>query len=273
MSESASAISDVAAAEADATLAMALAAAEAMLGRLAQATRLFAASLPPVAAPALPPAAVAAAPVPPEWRTSPAVAAPDAKLSARPWSPPVPAAAPVVAAVRAAVTVPLNAAVQHVPVPPSLATTPTMPAREGASFAPAPGRAPAAPLPTWAAGAPPVSPPLVTAPATPPAAPALPVRAPAAPVARPALSPGARGGSVTPWPMQPAPMNEAAEPRMPDPAEHGDDLMRDDARLRRWLADELAHALARPQAGITGFDARLAPGWPGTMQGPWGWGG
>lgn len=273
MSESASAIPDGTAPEEDATLAIALAAAEAMLGRLAQATRLFAASLPPVAAPALPPAAVAPAAAPSVLRMSPAEAAPDVKLPGRPWSPPVPAAAPVVAAVRAAVTVPLNAAVPHVPVPPPLAATPTMPAREGVSFAPAPGRAPAAPLPTWAAGTPPGSPPLVTAPATPPAVPTLPARAPAAPVVRPVLAPGARGGGATPWPMQPAPMNEAAEPRMPDPAEHGDDLMRDDARLRRWLADELAHALARPQAGITGFDARLAPGWPGTMQGPWGWGG
>ena len=64
-----------------------------------------------------------------------------------------------------------------------------------------------------------------------------------------------------------------APAREPDAAEAGGEPMVDGVRLSRWLADQLAHAIARPQAGITGFDARLAPGWPGAMQGPWGWGG
>ncbi len=47
----------------------------------------------------------------------------------------------------------------------------------------------------------------------------------------------------------------------------------DEARLGRWLAEHLADETRRPARGGTGFDPRLSPGWPGTLQGPWGWGG
>ncbi len=47
----------------------------------------------------------------------------------------------------------------------------------------------------------------------------------------------------------------------------------DDAGLAHWLGMHLDEAARRPPRGGTGFDPRLSPGWPGTLQGPWGWGG
>lgn len=47
----------------------------------------------------------------------------------------------------------------------------------------------------------------------------------------------------------------------------------DEARLAQWLGAHLDEAAWRPPRGGTGFDPRLSPGWPGTLQGPWGWGG
>jgi hypothetical protein len=78
----------------------------------------------------------------------------------------------------------------------------------------------------------------------------------AAPVKTPAASlpPGARS---------------AIGPRGADVAE----MVVDGTRLDRWLADHLAREAGRPQAGGTGFDPRLTPAWPGTLQGPAGWGG
>ena len=46
-----------------------------------------------------------------------------------------------------------------------------------------------------------------------------------------------------------------------------------EARLEQWLADHLAAETRRPARGATGFDPRLSPGWPGTLQGLSGWGG
>ncbi len=62
-----------------------------------------------------------------------------------------------------------------------------------------------------------------------------------------------------------APPPPAAPPPAPAPL--------DEARLGRWLAEHLAEETRRPARGATGFDPRLSPGWPGTLQGPWGWGG
>ncbi len=47
----------------------------------------------------------------------------------------------------------------------------------------------------------------------------------------------------------------------------GGDVFLDGARVGSWMADHLAHEVGRPQAGGTGFDPRLTPAWPGTLQG------
>jgi hypothetical protein len=33
------------------------------------------------------------------------------------------------------------------------------------------------------------------------------------------------------------------------------------------MANNLARAASRPQGGATGFDARMSPAWPGSLQG------
>ena len=60
---------------------------------------------------------------------------------------------------------------------------------------------------------------------------------------------------------------------MPPTAASATPTLLDEARLGRWLAEHLAEETRRPARGATGFDPRLSPGWPGTLQGPWGWGG
>jgi len=47
----------------------------------------------------------------------------------------------------------------------------------------------------------------------------------------------------------------------------GGDVFLDGARVGTWLADHLAREAGRPQMGSTGFDPRLTPAWPGTLQG------
>ena len=47
----------------------------------------------------------------------------------------------------------------------------------------------------------------------------------------------------------------------------GGDVFLDGTRMGTWLADHLAREVARPQSGATGFDPRLTPAWPGTLQG------
>lgn len=41
-------------------------------------------------------------------------------------------------------------------------------------------------------------------------------------------------------------------------------LILDGSQLGRWIADTLSTAVSRPASGMTGFDPRMTPGWPGT---------
>ena len=45
------------------------------------------------------------------------------------------------------------------------------------------------------------------------------------------------------------------------------DVYLDGARVGRWMSDQLAREADGPQAGITGFDPRLGPAWPGSLHG------
>jgi hypothetical protein len=45
------------------------------------------------------------------------------------------------------------------------------------------------------------------------------------------------------------------------------DVYLDGARMGRWMADTLARAASRPMGGMTGFDGRMGPAWPGSLQG------
>jgi hypothetical protein len=45
------------------------------------------------------------------------------------------------------------------------------------------------------------------------------------------------------------------------------DVYLDGARVGRWMSDRLAREADRPQAGVTGFDPRLGPAWPGSLHG------
>ena len=45
------------------------------------------------------------------------------------------------------------------------------------------------------------------------------------------------------------------------------DVFLDGTRMGRWVSDNLAREATRPQAGNTGFDPRIGPTWPGTLQG------
>jgi hypothetical protein len=72
-----------------------------------------------------------------------------------------------------------------------------------------------------------------------------------------------------------APGWDAAAPRESTPAPTasaqggptGGDVFLDGSRVGTWLADHLAREAGRPQTGATGFDPRLTPAWPGTLQG------
>ena len=45
------------------------------------------------------------------------------------------------------------------------------------------------------------------------------------------------------------------------------DVYLDGARVGRWMSDRLAREVNRPQGGVTGFDPRLGPAWPGSLHG------
>ena len=47
----------------------------------------------------------------------------------------------------------------------------------------------------------------------------------------------------------------------------GGDVYLDGARMGRWIAERMARAASRPQGGTTGFDGRMGPAFPGTLQG------
>lgn len=109
----------------------------------------------------------------------------------------------------------------------------------------------------------------IPTPPPPPAAPSPPPPPPL-PDAGVAFAPTTIAASSSPDPPAPrSPGSVPCEtPALPLPA-----APVDETRLARWLADHLASETRRPARGATGFDARLSPGWPGTLQGPWGWGG
>ena len=76
-------------------------------------------------------------------------------------------------------------------------------------------------------------------------------------------------------PADPAPALRPPPPPPPGPVEADEKGSSpfDEVRLAQWLDAHLDEAAWRPPRGGTGFDPRLSPGWPGTLQGPWGWGG
>ncbi len=45
------------------------------------------------------------------------------------------------------------------------------------------------------------------------------------------------------------------------------DVFLDGTRVGRWMSDRLARDADRPQSGVTGFDPRLGPAWPGSLHG------
>ena len=81
----------------------------------------------------------------------------------------------------------------------------------------------------------------------------------------PAVAPPAGAAAPTPWTPPPDTPPEPVPEPAPPPL--------DESRLARWLSGHLAAETRRPARGGTGFDPRLSPPWPGTLQGPWGWGG
>ena len=116
------------------------------------------------------------------------------------------------------------------------------------------------------------------APFAPPAAPqptapvppheAMPRGAPQNPVLASPSPPPASAQPAPPAAASPTPWSSPPDETPPDAAPPFDD-----SRLARWLSDHLAAETRRPARGGTGFDPRLSPAWPGTLQGPWGWGG
>ena len=101
----------------------------------------------------------------------------------------------------------------------------------------------------------------------------------AAPLSARPMPPGAVAPvAVRPLPAVPAAGVTSAAPPTPwmapaePPAPPGPPPL-DEDRLASWLSAHLAAEARRPARGGTGFDPRLSPAWPGTLQGPWGWGG
>jgi hypothetical protein len=45
------------------------------------------------------------------------------------------------------------------------------------------------------------------------------------------------------------------------------DVFLDGTRVGRWMSGRLARDVDRPQSGVTGFDPRLGPAWPGSLHG------
>ena len=87
--------------------------------------------------------------------------------------------------------------------------------------------------------------------------------------ATPAVSPQQAAAPVrAPEPVapttQPPPSNAPVEP--PQQPISGV-LEIDGAALGRWLSEHLAREVTRPPSGMTGFDTRLGPIWPGGQQG------
>jgi len=62
------------------------------------------------------------------------------------------------------------------------------------------------------------------------------------------------------------PMEAAAAPSASGGPTQGDVYL-DGMRVGRWMANSMARAASRPQGGATGFDARMSPVWPGSLQG------
>jgi hypothetical protein len=118
-----------------------------------------------------------------------------------------------------------------------------------------------------------------------PLAPSGPVLAPSAlPVTTALASAGLAaptalsGAGVSSLPSSEPPMSAVMAPAAPMSRESrtrptGGDVYLDGIRMGQWIADYLTHEVVRPQSGSTGFDPRLSAAFPGTLQGPWSWGG
>lgn len=83
--------------------------------------------------------------------------------------------------------------------------------------------------------------------------------------------PGAAPNSAGPLPT-PRPSAAAALPAAPTAAASSSgpaqgDVYLDGARVGRWMSNRMAREAERPQAGVTGFDPRLSPAWPGSLHG------
>lgn len=117
--------------------------------------------------------------------------------------------------------------------------------------------------------------PVAPSPVLPPAAPELaqtPDRAASAPqpLASPTAAPLAPPIALPAYAstVAPAPRASAAPAApTPTPGPTGGDVYLDGTRMGRWISDQLARDVGRPQAGTAGVDPRLSAIWPGALQG------
>ena len=78
------------------------------------------------------------------------------------------------------------------------------------------------------------------------------------------------GVQVSPRPERtPVAATEPASPMAaaPPPGPTQGDVYLDGTRVGRWISDRLAREVDRPQVGVTGFDPRVGPAWPGSLHG------
>lgn len=79
-------------------------------------------------------------------------------------------------------------------------------------------------------------------------------------LAGPQVAPRQGSGSAAAAPASPVAAASSSGPTQGD-------VYLDGARVGRWMSDRLAREVNRPQAGVTGFDPRLGPAWPGSLHG------
>ncbi len=243
-------------AQEDTVLADALRAAEVMLGRLGRAG----AALAPPAAP-VPRDGPRVTPPMPEAVAGGADAAVLAALPFHPAPAWVGATSPLVVAPASRAAVPALPQYGRAAPPPAVVAAAAM-AGAAVSLGVSPRSAPVQVAPDLATPAPAFMLPVLLSP----------LRA----AAPPPFLPGEPQPPMAP-PFEP---RATAAPAAPAPAggeaaggASGGDVFLDGMRVGRWLGNHLAASVARPQRGATGFDPRLTPAFPGTLQGPWGWGG
>jgi len=89
------------------------------------------------------------------------------------------------------------------------------------------------------------------------------------------MAPPGEGVASTGEPVPPRPESTpvaATEPASPvtdatPPEPTQGDVYLDGGRVGRWVSDQLAREVDRPQSGVTGFDPRVGPTWPGSLHG------